>query len=134
MLKIFIRPLILLLVPAVLWAALVEAVTIGFFVAVTSNVAIAFGDAYHFGAGKTGLCFLSSIIGAGLAIVFGGHISDKIADIFTARNGGIREPEMRVPAIIFSLVLAPAGLVLYGESFEHNLPWIAPTIALGICK
>lgn len=133
-LKIFVRPVLLLLLPPVFWAALVEAVSIGFFVAVTSNVAVAFGEAYHFNSWQTGLCFVSAVIGAVLAIIFGGVISDKVADFFTARNNNIREPEMRLPAIIFALLLSPTGLILYGVSIENNLHWIAPTIALGMCK
>ena len=132
--KLFMRPIVLLLLPPVLWAALVEAVTIGFYVAITSNIAVAFAEAYQFKNWQTGLCFFSSVIGALIAIVFGGVISDKVADFFTNRNGGIREPEMRIPAIVISLVLAPGALVLYGVSIEQGLPWIAPTVAIGMCK
>ena len=130
----FIRPVVLLLVPPVLWASLVEAVTIGFFVAVTSNVAIAFGETYGFETGQIGLCFLSPLICAYLAIFFGGAMSDQVANFFTARNSGVRVPEMRIPAIFIATILTPAGLILYGESIHNHLHWSAPTIALGICK
>lgn len=41
--KIFVRPVILLMLPPVLWATLVMSVTIGFIVAISSNFAPAFG-------------------------------------------------------------------------------------------
>ena len=130
-LKLVVRPIGLLILPPVLWAALVEAVTIGFFVAITSNAAIAFGEVYHFKTYQTGLCFISPVIGALVGIGAGGFLSDKVADMFTRRNGGIREPEMRIPAVAISAVLAPLGLLLYGLGIDNRLHWICPTIGIG---
>lgn len=55
-----------------------------------------------------------------------------VADWFTRRNGGIREPEMRLPAIAISVICAPLALALYGCSITYSWPWIVPTIALGL--
>jgi hypothetical protein len=133
-LKLFLRPIGLLVLPPVLWAALVESVTIGFYIAITSNVAVAFGKVYHFQNWQIGLCYLSSIIGALLAIVAGGVLSDKVADFFTLRNGGIREPEMRVPAIAVNVIIAPLGLILYGVGINNELHWMVPTLGVGLCE
>ncbi|KAF2195068.1 MFS general substrate transporter [Zopfia rhizophila CBS 207.26] len=130
--KLFIRPIILLALPPVLWATLVMAVTIGFLVAISSNFATAFETAYNFEPWQSGLCFISGIIGSLIAIFFGGHMSDMIADFLTKRNGGIREPEMRLPALIISTITAPLALVLYGVGIGANLHWIAATIGLGL--
>jgi hypothetical protein len=91
--KLFTRPFALILLPPVLWSSLVQSVTIGFIVAVTSNVAHAYEVAYEFKPYQTGLCFFAAIIGALIGIFCGGSLGDKIADYFTKRNGGIREPE-----------------------------------------
>jgi MFS family permease len=132
--NLFIRPIALILLPAVLWGALVMSVTIGFLVAVTSNVAPAYSTAYGFAPYQTGLCFFSAIIGSLIGIFMGGHMSDMVADYFTKRNGGIREPEMRLPAIIISLITTPLALILYGVGIQYKLHWICPTIGLGLCK
>jgi hypothetical protein len=132
--NLFIRPIGLILLPPVLWGSLVMSVTIGFIVAVTSNVAPAYATAYGFSAWQTGLCFFSAIIGSLIGIFVGGHMSDKVADFFTKRNGGIREPEMRLPAIAISLITAPLALLLYGAGIQYRLHWICPTIGLGLCK
>lgn len=107
-------------------------VTIGFLVAVTSNVAPAYTTAYGFSAWQTGLCFFSSIIGSIIGIFIGGHFSDRMADWFTKRNGGLREPEMRLPSIGVSLITTPLALVLFGVGIEYKLHWICPTIGLGL--
>lgn len=132
--KIFLRPMGLICLPPVLWSALVESVTIGFLVAVTSNVGSAFQSTYGFESWQTGLCFISACIGSLIGIPAGGQLGDFVADWFTRRNGGVRTPEMRLPAMIPSLISTPLALVLYGVGIERKLHWICPTIGLGLCK
>ncbi|UPX09327.1 uncharacterized protein EKO05_0000018 [Ascochyta rabiei] len=66
--------------------------------------------------------------------ISGGHLSDRIADIQTQPNGGVREPEMRLPVILVNVVTAPLALVLYGVGLKYRLHWICLTIALGLNK
>lgn len=134
LLKLSLRPLGLIILPPVLWAALVQAVTVGFLVAVSSNIASAFNTAYGFDAWQIGLCFIAGIIGAAAGIPAGGHLGDKVADWFTLRNGGIRDPEMRLPAMVISMISTPLALILYGVGIANQLHWICPTIGLGLCK
>lgn len=126
-----IRPVMLLALPPVLWATLVMSVTIGFIVAITSNVSPAFNTAYGFEPWQAGLCFFAGLIGALLGIALGGHFSDWVADQFTKRNGGIREPEMRLPAIMIGLITGPLALALYGCGIKWKLHWIVPTLGIG---
>lgn len=132
--KMAYRPVILLALPTVLWATLVMSVTIGFLVAISSNFASAFQQTYGFKSWQSGLCFVSGLIGTLFGILGGGVVSDWVADYFTRRNGGIREPEMRLPAISIALVCSPLALVLYGCGIEYQWHWMVPTFALGLCK
>jgi hypothetical protein len=132
-LRMFLRPLGLIIIPPVLWAALVMSVTIGFLVAVTSNLAPAFQQYYGMTPWQCGLCNIAAVIGSLLGIWVGGTFSDKVADYFTKRNGGIREPEMRLPAMAVSLVTGPLALVFYGVGVNNHIHWILPTIGLGLC-
>jgi hypothetical protein len=132
MAKMILRPLGLILLPPVLWAALVQAVTVGFVVAVTSNVAPAFQAAYGFEPYQIGLCFLAALLGSLLGIPAGGHLGDWVADVFTRRNGGVREPEMRLPAIAVSVVTTPLALALFGVGIQSKLHWMCPTVGLGL--
>jgi hypothetical protein len=134
LLRIFLRPISFLILPPVLWATLVMATTIGFLVAITSNFAPAFALTYNFEAWQSGLCFISGIIGSLIGVFFGGHFSDFVANWFTQRNGGIREPEMRLPSILIAVVASPLGLVLYGVGIENKMHWMVPTLGLGLCK
>ncbi|KAG7293075.1 hypothetical protein NEMBOFW57_003121 [Staphylotrichum longicolle] len=87
------RPLGLITLPPVLWAALVEASTIGFLVAMTSNVELAFSETYGFRSHQVGLCFVAAVVGSLLGIPAGGRLGDWVADGGTARAGGVRDPE-----------------------------------------
>ena len=132
LLSILIRPMVLITLPPVLWATLVMSVTIGFLVAISSNFASAFAQVYHFQPYQAGLCFIGALIGSLIGIFFGGPASDMVADYFTTRHGGIREPEMRLPSMLIGGVAAPVALVLYGVGIGKQLHWMVPTLGLAL--
>ncbi|KAK3898948.1 protein HOL1 [Staphylotrichum tortipilum] len=126
------RPLGLITLPPVLWTALVFASTIGFLVAMTSNVELAFHDAYHFESWQVGLCFVSAVLGSLAGIPAGGRWADWVADWGTRRNGGVREPEMRLLAVAVGVVAAPGGLVMFGCGVGGGAHWIVPVLGIGL--
>lgn len=128
------RPIIALALPAVLWATLINSVTIGMIVVLSSNFSTAFATVYGFETWQSGLTFISTIIGSLIAIFTGGHLSDWVADKLTKRNGGIRTPEMRLPALAVSLVTGPLSCILYGVGVGKQLPWICAVIGIGLGK
>jgi hypothetical protein len=132
--KIFVRPLAFLILPPVLWATLVMAVTIGFLVAISSNFASAFQQTYGFEPYQSGLCFIAGIVGSLLGIFAGGWCSDWTANFLTRRNNGIREPEMRLPSMTLGLIASPLALILYGVGIQNKLHWMVPTLGLGLRK
>lgn len=134
LIKIFVRPIGLLILPPVLWATLVMSVLIGFLVAVSSTFSTAFAQVYKFEPYQSGLCFVSALIGSLIGIAFGGRFTEVVADYFTKRNGGVREPEMRIPAIIISVLAAPTALILFGVGIQNRLHWMIPTLGLGLRK
>jgi MFS family permease len=130
--RMFIRPVGLVIIPPILWATLVMSVTIGFLVAVSSNVAPSFQTEYGMQPWQTGLCFVAAIIGSVLGMWLGGSFSDRVADYFTKRNGGIREPEFRLPAMMIALITGPLSLIFYGVGIDNGVHWMMPTIGLGL--
>ena len=132
--RLAMRPVALLVIPPILWATITMSVTIGFLVAISSNFASAFSATYDFKPWQSGLCFVSGFIGSLIGIFFGGHVSDMWSNWLTRRNGGIREPEMRLPAISIGMVISPLALVLYGVGIDNKLHWMVPTLGLGFRK
>ena len=130
--KMFVRPFGLILLPPVIWATLVMSVLIGFAIAISSSFANDFATAYNFTAFQSGLCFFGSFVGGFLAIPAGGPVGEAVANYFTVRNRGIREPEFRLPAIGISLITAPLGLLLYGYGLQNRLSFMVPVVGLGL--
>ncbi|CAG8157663.1 unnamed protein product [Penicillium salamii] len=130
--QLFWRPIRLLLLPPVLWGTLAQSVCISALVAVTTSSETAFSKTYHWTIWQCGLAYIATIIGALLSIFGSGWLSDTTADWLTRRNHGLREPEMRLPALILCSILCPLGIVLYGLGIEHGLPWIVPVLGLAL--
>lgn len=128
------RPIIALFLPAVLWATLINSITIGMIVVLSSNFSTAFSTVYGFKTWQSGLTFISTIIGSLIAIFSGGHLSDWVADKLTKRNGGIRTPEMRLPTLTVSLVTGPLSCILYGVGIGKQLHWICAVFGIGLGK
>ncbi|CAG8379846.1 unnamed protein product [Penicillium salamii] len=130
--QLFWRPVRLLLLPPVLWGTLAQSVCISALVAVTTSSQNAFSKTYHWSVWQCGLAYIATIIGSLLSIFGSGWLSDTTADWLTRRNHGLREPEMRLPALILCSILCPLGIVLYGLGIGHGLPWIVPVLGLAL--
>lgn len=62
------------------------------------------------------------MVGYSLALPFT-STSDRLAAYLTKRNGGIREAEMRLGVLLFPMLIAPAGLIVFGFTAQRNLHW-----------
>ncbi|KAL4908088.1 hypothetical protein BDW74DRAFT_175869 [Aspergillus multicolor] len=112
------------LVPAVLWVITSYGIYIGLG-ALTFNYTFPLlitAPPYSWPQTSSGLIALATILGFAIALPFT-PTSDILAAKLTARNGHIREAEMRLPALLPALVLAPAGLITYGLTAQNSLHW-----------
>jgi hypothetical protein len=80
-------------------------------------------EPYNFSTTATGLMFLSALIGS-IFGYFTGVFADTIVVFLARRNGGVKEPEMRLWTLCLSFVYA-------GLAADSGLPWIAVAIGLG---
>ncbi|KAL2023287.1 hypothetical protein VTK56DRAFT_3025 [Thermocarpiscus australiensis] len=114
------------LVPHVLWVVSTYGIYIGLG-ALTFNYTFPLkitAPPYNWSQLDSGLIALGSLLGYLLAIPFTSS-SDRLAARLTRRNNGIREAEMRLGVMLPVMLLAPAGLVLYGFAAERDLHWTA---------
>ncbi|CAK7223372.1 hypothetical protein SEUCBS140593_005213 [Sporothrix eucalyptigena] len=123
------------LVPHVFWVVTTYGIYIGLG-ALTFNYIFPIkitAPPYNWSTTSSGLIALASLVGYVLAIPFTPS-SDIIAAKLTRRNGGIREAEMRLSAMLPSMLLAPAGLILFGFAAAKNLHWFAYFAGVGITQ
>jgi hypothetical protein len=65
-----------------------------------------------------------AFVGGGLiGLLTAGKLSDWVAARATRKNGGIREAEMRLPALIPYVILTAVGLIIGGVGFTNNWHW-----------
>lgn len=78
----------------------------------------------------TGLVFFAALVGN--CIGWGtGVLSDHVVVFLARRNGGVKEPEMRLWMLIPCFVYAALGYMLYGWGSQAGIHWIG--IAIAIC-
>ncbi|KAI9367279.1 major facilitator superfamily domain-containing protein [Aspergillus egyptiacus] len=91
---------------------------------------------YNFSSQTIGFFNFAVLIGALIGLVTNGPLSDWISMRATVRNRGIREPEMRLPALIPYLVVCVLGNFVVAFGYEYKWDWRAIVIvgytAIGI--
>ncbi|KAF5004120.1 hypothetical protein FDECE_9334 [Fusarium decemcellulare] len=84
---------------------------------------------YNFSTTHTGFMFFAALIGNflgwGISV-----LSDQLVIYLARRNGGIREPEMRLWMLVPCFFCAGGGYLLYGWGAQSGAHWI--TIGIGI--
>ncbi|KAL5361527.1 major facilitator superfamily domain-containing protein [Aspergillus floccosus] len=128
--KIAFRPVLILFLPPVFWSTVSFGIGIGIFVVLGTTAATAFSQVYDFTVWQLGLVWIAGIVGNFLGIPFGGYFSDWVANRATSKNGGVREPEMRLPAVSIAMITYPGSLLLYGLGINYKAHWIVPTLGI----
>ncbi|KAH8883508.1 MFS general substrate transporter [Thozetella sp. PMI_491] len=130
--KTFLRPFVLVTYPTIFWACMVYGMSLGWNVILGATVAQLFAPQYGFDAQNQGLVFLSPFVGSLAGSWLCGSLSDSVANYFTQRNGGIREPEMRLPVCIMGSFLTFTGALMAGLTYHYNTHWAGPVVGYGV--
>ncbi|KAF7549064.1 hypothetical protein G7Z17_g6655 [Cylindrodendrum hubeiense] len=128
----FLRPFVLITYPTVLWACLVYGASLGWNVILGATVAQLFAGQYGFDSQSQGLVFLSPFVGSLVGSWLCGSLSDSIANYFTKKNEGIREPEMRLPVCVLATILTFLGALMSGLTYHYNTHWAGPVVGYGV--
>lgn len=120
----------LFLSPIVLLLSTYMAFTYGVLYLLFTTIPIVFQETYGWGVGLTGLVYISLGLGnlAGWAVITA--YSDKAVVRQTKANGGVFQPEMRMPLCIYFGMCLPVTFFWYGWSAEAETHWIVPIIGL----
>ncbi|EIN08489.1 MFS general substrate transporter [Punctularia strigosozonata HHB-11173 SS5] len=116
----FVRPFRMALRPPVLLCTIAYSVAFAYAgVLLTVLVPQFFGAKFGLDAAQVGLQFVALVIGAVLGEQVAGYGSDRLVRWRSAKAGGAREPEMRLPASYPGFVLAAVGLVIWGVRLQQ---------------
>ena len=85
---------------------------------------------YNFSGLQVGFTNFAAFIGAVIGLITAGPISDWISMRATIRNKGIREPEMRLPALIPYILIMVIGNVIIAVGVDRGWTWY-PIVIVG---
>ena len=133
LLHVFLRPFVLLAYPTVVWSCFVYGLALSWNVILGAVVAQMFAPPpYNFDSDAQGLFFLSPFVGSLFGVYFSGPCGDWIANFFTKRNHGIREPEMRLPTCLVAAFFTFFGALWFALAYQHQMHWAMPVVGAGI--
>ncbi|KAF2674305.1 MFS general substrate transporter [Microthyrium microscopicum] len=117
--------------PIILWAMAVNGIFIALQLAAAqtgTSVLIAKGWTFK----TLGLAVLPIVIATPFVYLISGFAADKISNVIAKRNGGRREPENHLPAMVIPLAFGVIGTLLFGYagSYAKTTHWIV--LILGI--
>ncbi|WFD00412.1 hypothetical protein MYAM1_003161 [Malassezia yamatoensis] len=89
-----------------------------------------FRDEYHQPVGIASLHYIAMALGFTTSGQVGGRLVDYIYRRLKVRNNGVGHPEYKLPLLVVTGLLMPAGLLLYGWTVEYHVHWIVPDIGI----
>lgn len=117
-------PFYLHLYPIVEFAAFVVSWSASGFLVVNLTQSQAFAaPPYNFSSQTIGLFNLAVLVGGLVGLFTCGPLSDWVAAYLTKKNNGVREPEMRLVAMIPYIVIMIIGSVVTAVGYDRHWPW-----------
>ncbi|ANB15141.1 Hol1p [Sugiyamaella lignohabitans] len=124
MLRPFWVPFKLFFFPIVLWAGFVYSGSASIFLVVNLTQSDNFAASpYNFSSSSVGFTNFATLGGIFIGLVTSGPLSDWLCRWSTKRNNGIREPEMRLPALIPFALCQLLGIVIIALGYEYKWKW-----------
>jgi hypothetical protein len=112
-LRHIITPVELFFYPIVFWAAMTMGAAANALLDCNLTQSQVFAaPPYNFSPANVGFANFALLVGAILGLLIAGPFSDWVAMRATVKNGGIREPEMRLPALIPFIIAAAVGMTV----------------------
>jgi len=118
-------PLKILKLPIALWGALQFNFTANIYLMlnITQSQALS-APPFNFSPAAVGYTTLAFFVGVSFSLVTAGPLSDSVSNAATLRNeGGVREAEMRLPALVPFAGVGVVGCVVVALGFEYGWPW-----------
>ena len=112
-----IAPLSIAFYPIILWASMAMGFAANCILNLNITQSQVFGaPPYNFSPSAVGLVNLAFVGGAAIGLMTAGPLSDWVSMRSTKRNQGIREPEMRLPALLPYIAACLVGNTVSGLS------------------
>lgn len=120
-----------LLDPSVMFTSIYTGFIYAIFNSMFEFFPLVYGDIYGMSSGQIGLVLAVNIVAVvGVAIPYFMDIRYGVNSLL--KKGTVVSPERRLLPALFSSVLLPAGIFLFGWTSRKSIHWIVPTIGVGL--
>ncbi|KAI8692500.1 hypothetical protein NCS56_00006900 [Fusarium sp. Ph1] len=131
--KLIIRPILLLLFPIISYSGFIYGSNIIWLSVLNATESMVLSnEPYNMSTSTVGLTFIAPLIGTTLACVYTGIFGDRFIVKMARRNNGFMEAEHRLWLFLPSLVLIPFGCILFGVGAHFEAHWFAIVFAMGV--
>ena len=122
------------LYPPVLWVACLLGVFVGWTIVIQITSSQTFvKPPYSWTLGKVGVFSISAWLGAVLSFYFGGRLIDLIANRARKHDHDLRpRPEKRLIALVLPFLLAPVGIIIFGQCISRKTLWVGPAFGFAM--
>ncbi|RSL91632.1 hypothetical protein CEP52_014204 [Fusarium oligoseptatum] len=131
--KLIIRPILLLLFPIISYSGFIYGCNIVWLSVLNATESMVLSNRpYNMSTSTVGLTFIAPLVGTTLACVYTGIFGDRFIVKMARRNNGFMEAEHRLWLFLPSLVLIPFGCILFGVGAYFEAHWFAIVFAMGV--
>ncbi|KAL6251955.1 hypothetical protein RBB50_002165 [Rhinocladiella similis] len=82
---------------------------------------------FGFSLSDVALTSIAPSLGNIFGIIYGGLANDKFVE-WMMKSKGEFQPEMRLPMLLLTAIVGPAGLIMFGCATEYHAHWVIPLI------
>ncbi|VUC24123.1 unnamed protein product [Clonostachys rosea] len=128
-LKHLFQPFIMIVSLPVIWGSILFSICISWLVGISISLSQIFSaEPYNFSVTAVGAINASSFTASVIGMIIAGPLTDWLGTSLAKRNGGIYEPEFRLPIMAAYLAFTGAGFFAWGQSSYAKDPWPVPVI------
>lgn len=126
-----IRPLKMLCTSAIIFSvSLYIAFAYGCLYLLFNTIPIVFQGIYGWSIGITGLVYLALLVGYVVSLAIFSRLSDRTVVRMTEANGGVYEPEFRLPDCVYFALILPVSFFWYGWAADKGVHWAVPVVGV----
>ncbi|KAF7312747.1 MFS polyamine transporter [Mycena indigotica] len=104
----------------------------GLFYLFLTSMPLMFQGVYHQSVEISGLHYFALGLGVTGASQINARVMDRIYRRLKEKNGGVGEPEFRLPSMYPGTICTPVGLLITGWSVQNHTHWVVPDIGIAL--
>lgn len=130
----FVDIIVMAAYPPVFYVGCLVGVFVGWIITMQVTVAqVLIRPPYNFTLGPVGLFSLSGLVGILISFYFGGRLIDFFSNRARRHDQTLKpKPEQRLIALVIPFVLAPLGLIIFGEVMANQKSWVGAAFGYGM--